>query len=282
MTGVLALVGGALVASPGTASAATLHTVRFTRQGSDAGFRVPAGVTLLDIVAIGARGAGAEAAGGSGAKVVGHNVPVAPGQSLNVYVAPQNTGGASYVGTCAIGHDPGCTPTAVTATDPRITVAGGGGGSGRALVSPGSWSRGGNAAAAPLDGVNGGVYMGGVYYPAQGGRHGALGGAGGIGFHHDAWGGCGSFPAGSNGTPGFGGPGGSLLFSLSGGRGGDGWVGGGGGGSSIAFCDDADFFGAGGGGGSSYSRAAAGPATAAVDGRGNALAPSVTIQYYTP
>jgi hypothetical protein len=146
---------------------------------------------------------------------------------MSGFVGGGGGGGPSDVRTCSTAD---CGVTGVPATDPRLIVAGGGGGNGAGQNAPGG------SAGSPSPGEHGTDYansMGG------GGASGSAGGTGG--------GGVGAGPGGTghDGAAGVGGAGGSV--GGGGGGGGGGFFGGGG------AAGNQDGNGAGGGGGSSYA-----------------------------
>jgi hypothetical protein len=217
-------------------------TQTFNPTGAEQTFTVPAGVTHINVLAIGEAGGGGEvggAAGGLPAEARGE-VSVTPGQTLYVEVA-QGTfnGGAAGGGATSknIGggaSDVRTSPRAAgLSPDTRFIVAGGGGGGGESDAS-GAPGAGGNAGqpgnnAEPLAG----------FPTAEGGGAGTLthGGAGGVGQGNGAAGTLGSGGRGGGNNPSFGGGGAGGYYG----------GGGGGGGGEIA----AGPAGAGGGGGSS-------------------------------
>jgi hypothetical protein len=234
------------------------HTFHYT--GAKQSFKVPAGVTSITVVALGAAGGAISSYyktnGGSGGRV--HAViSVSPGEMLYVFV-----GGIgfvkSYVGYGGFngGGDAGpdwfgfggggasdIRQGGATLRD-RIIVAGGGGGDG-GFISAGASGTGGG-----LGGGPGGNAQG---YGGSGGSQNGGGAGGGGGFGSSSLG----YP-GEPGTLGDGGMGGdgniytSSYFGGSGGGGGGGYYGGGGGGGGSPGGQ-----GAGGGGGSSYVESSA-------------------------
>jgi hypothetical protein len=219
-----------LLAGAGSALAET-KTFNFT--GSEQEFKVPAGVTSVEAVAVGSQGESAEEAGGVGAIVTG-KLPVTPGQVLYVEVAGtpfnggggevRNGGGASDVRTVSTASEP--TPGA--SLESRLLVAAGGGGAGAGDCGTGGGGAGGNAGERGHDGF-------GCAALGSGGGAGTStkGGAGGsttpigeeFGFHAGGEG-----VLGSGGSSGGGGGGGGGLYG--GGGGGEGFAPGGGGGGS--------------------------------------------------
>ena len=286
-------------------------TCNYLPTGAEQQFDVPAGVTDLQVAAVG--GAGADLAyqlgmtyGGLGA-VVTAGLPVTPGQSLYVEVGGQGNGtaggfngggngindgqgggGASDVRTCSMTAD-SCL-FGVGTLDSRLLVAAGGGGAGGGGDALGG--DGGHAGASPQPGAPGENSPstfggGGAARPAP-----TAGGTGGAGAA-DLRGAPGY--DGTSGVQGIGGDGAhdanaGAQFPLGrtgGGGGGGGWFGGGGAGSGSDaliflphFSRQVPGAGGGGGAGSSYvdpSAANASITTAASRGAG-----SVTITYTVP
>lgn len=225
----LALTGLTFAGGAAPAHADTRSTT-FTTSGT---FTVPAGITEVHVVAIGASGGRAftnSAAGGRGARVEA-DLAVLPGDELMVRVGGRgadgaypsggaggaNGGGAG--GSFTSGGGGGATDVRMgaDALDHRVLVAGGGGGA--TWSGSGSWA-GGDAGAAGtrIDDCPSGS-------PAQPGTQ----SAGGLGSR--AWDDCAYQTAGGDGAFGTGGAGGFNSGSNnSGGGGGAGWYGGGGGG----------------------------------------------------
>lgn len=266
MRGRAPLVAVAAVLSSGAlAAGAHADTASYAITGEYV-FTVPANVTSVHVVAIGATGASGQtsgppaAPGGLPGQVTG-DVAVTPGETLYVEVAGAgssagaggyNGGGSDNANANAGGGGGGgasdvrTTPhTAPLSPDPRLIVAAGGGGGGANY----------NATGAP----GGAAEQPGASYPMGGGGGGAgtsIGpGAGGSG--------CGT-PC--NGALGNGGPGGSMF--PGGGGGGGGYYGGGGGGSTGAS------LGGGGGGGSDLV-----PAGGSKQVAPSGAAPRVEISY---
>jgi hypothetical protein len=254
-------------------------TCTYTTLGSDA-FTVPAGVSSLDVTAVGASGgAGYDhakfpdygAAGGAGASVEDTAVPVTGTQVLPVWVGSFG-GGGTYSGTGSGDGGAGGSPGGGAGGDypdgndsGGFGGGGGGGGGYSGLLGPSS---------APLviaaggggGGTHGGGAAGGAGDIGGGGGNGANGGSG---CAYGGGGAAGSTPGlGGAGETGYvGGPGGnggslsggqggasgatSTEGSVSGGGGGGGYYGGGGGGGG-GDCSG------GGGGGSSYGVGPAG------------------------
>jgi adhesin/invasin len=239
----------------------------FTFEGSERCFQVPAGVTRIRVVAVGAPGG----SGGKGARAT-TMVDVTPGETLYVNVggsASGRTGGYNGGGTAGTNNSDGaasggggasdvrrCSQATcpLSANDTRLVVAAGGGG--RGGDAPAWWGTGGGGGGAAgqaggtPDGMSG---KGGQ--PGTGSAGGSGGGAGATG------------AAGSSGSLGQGGNGANGTEGSAGGGGGGGLYGGGGGGSA---------FQAGGGGGAGGSSFAPG-GTVEPDTTGT---PSVTISFY--
>jgi len=268
---------------PGSANAAdptcqSGNGLVFSYTGAEQCYAVPANVSKVRVVAVGAPGAG----GGNGAQAT-TIVSVTPGSSLYVEVGGKGSGmtggfnggagggdssfpgisnatdsngggGATDVRTCASSS---CT---LATNDTRLAVAGGGGGHGGSgpdffRCSGGPGGAGGNTGANSCGGGTGcGAGAGG----GAAGKS-TSGGAGGSG-------GCGG--NGAAGTLGTGGSGGQGNQGSGGGGGGGGYYGGGGGGGGLQIG------GGGGGGGSSFAPAG----TVATDDTGT---PSVKLSYNT-
>jgi hypothetical protein len=232
------------LAAPDGALAAPVATVTFTAPGEHA-YTVPAGVTRVDVVAVGGEGARTpDRRGGRAAHIVG-TLDVTPGQTLYAEVGtsasgttPGANGGGEAGGTVAEcaktpGAGGGATDVRTIALDQpgsaesRVLVAGGGGGA----VTLGS---------------NGGdiwqLYGG---HRGQGGGSLTLGGFGGVG-GVGGKGGAGGQTDGTSTTGGRGAVGVAGAGSGCGGGGGGGYGGGGGGGVGPAGGNA----GGGGGGGS--------------------------------
>jgi Glycine rich protein len=218
-----------VLASPVAAAQATTQTFNYT--GGEQTFTVPAGVTSLEVLAVGAHGGSAADAGGSAAQVTG-TLSVTPGETLYVEVGgngqngnPNGNSGASsggFNGGAAGGGGGGGASDVRTSPaadglspDDRLIVAGGGGGSGQS-----GECTGGTGGDAEEPGENGSCGNGG----GGAGTPGA-GGAGGTG-------GCGNGESGELGVGGLGGGNGfNGVFCDHdvGGGGGGGYYGGGGG-----------------------------------------------------
>ena len=208
---------------------------------------MPAGVTSIEVDALGAAGAGRQKGyigiPGHGGRVKA-TIPVKPGQTLRIFVG----GSGSYPSRGFNGGGDGAYrgggATDVRDGDDlsdRILVAGGGGGVGPALGGGGT--DGGGGGGKKGGNGHGGAFSGGIGSPGQGGTQ-SKGGAGGASGSKKAG-------AGSSGALGVGGNGGeghsTRYVSESGSGGGGGYYGGGGGGGSGPLGD-----GGAGGGGSGY------------------------------
>jgi len=233
----------------GTASAAGTVSQKFDQRGEHE-FVVPAGVTSLQVRAIGEQGGpgrrqdGTLLAGGYGGDVSGR-VFVTPGRSYWIEVGVGGArggggplfagdgGGASVFRVCratnAFCHGFGSVPQS------RLLVAGGGGGTAGGLATT-TYGKGGDAGQA-----------GATSERAVRDEWLSHGGSAGTDEHGGA-GGTGLAMQGSDGQLGLGGEGGTGDFA-SGGGGGAGYYGGGGGGASRA---ELPFSGGGGGGGANY------------------------------
>ena len=234
----MALSVAALAAiAPGAALAATPTTFSYT--GSVQTYTVPAGVTAINVNAVGGTVGTSGPLGGRGA-VVTSDIPVTPLETLYVYVGGDgsiggfNGGGSSQYGSAGGGASDVRTVAGDLTT--RLLVAGGGGG-GSGYVGQPPGGDAGNPNGQPSIGNCGG-----------GGGTQSAGGASS----------CGPGNSGSLGQ------GGTVSTSWNGGAGGGGYYGGGTGG-----------FSGGGGGGSDY--VAAGPSLASY-GLDATSTPSVAIQ----
>jgi hypothetical protein len=212
-------------------------------------FTVPAGVTSINVLAIGEAGdfivVAQAAVGGKPAEVRGE-LSVTPGQTLYVEVPDRagfNGGGQGGNSFCCNGGGAADVRTSPQAAglspDTRLIVAGGGGGAGE--NNPGGPGAGGNAGEPGKNAV------------PEAGTHTVEGGGAGT-LTHGGAGGLGDPGNGAAGTLGSGGSGGigavGTTGEPSGGGGGGGYYGGGGGGGG-AIEPGNIVLGAGGGGGSS-------------------------------
>jgi hypothetical protein len=262
---------GVLVAMAFGAVSASAETVEF-KPAAEQPFTVPAGVSQLEVLAVG--GAGEEGhtciespeSGGSGAKV-NAMLSVSGGETLKVRFGG---GGAGGTGACANGGAGGGRSELLGSSP--LVVAGGGGGSGANYgggIDEGG--HGGNANALVGESGKVGFFFGGYFpdYAGGGGEGGGAspgkGGAGGESFE------CVSGFAGVLQTGGEGGGPGPVQQCEGGGGGGGGHTGGGGGGSG---------FEGGGGGGAGSSFIAAGATGSVASGAGEAQ--KVLITYTVP
>ncbi len=274
-TAVVVATIGALALGERDAAAATV-TATLTSTGTEQTFTVPAGVTALHVVLVGAPGGNGAASvpGGAGANVTA-DVPVEPGEVLYVEV-----GGAGATGATAAfnGGAPGGTGDGGGGS---LGGAGGGASDIRTVPSSQSVSLGSRLVVAAGGGGGGGY---------GGGGGGAAGGAGSGSFGNIKGGGAGSATTGGAGGSGdyggtaglvgtFGGGGaGAITGGAGGGGGGGGYFGGGGGGGGAGNPPDpGSVTGGGGGGGSSYIEPGA-TGTVAPDAT---RTPLVTISYET-
>ncbi len=235
--------GSVTLTYPPSTSSSSPHsgTKLFSYTGAVQTWTVPAGVTSVQVSAIGAQGG--DSYGGLGSEVVA-TVPVIPGQAMVVVVGGaggNGPGGYNGGGSGGAGGNNGTGGGGasdvrlggLTLAD-RVVVAGGGGGLG---------SYGG-----PDQGAGG---SGGSFGSAQAGDNGACSGSGGGGGTSSVGGTGGTGTAtGTAGSLGSGGTGGSNS-GHGGGGGGGGYYGGGGGGTCTTQ------FSGGGGGGSDYVESSA-------------------------
>jgi hypothetical protein len=253
----------------------------FTYTGHEETFTVPAGISSVQIDAVGAPGGGS--AGGLGGTASG-SVAVTPGETLFVDVGGVGTtmaGGFNGGGdpdtnasTGGAGGGGGASDvrTVSGSLDTRLVVAGGGGGSGAFGLHAGAIAPGGAAGAA---GTAGGNTSSGNDGGGPGLAGTTTGGAGGNGGAAAAGGTDGTI--GTMGSKGLGGNGGGDLgANTSGGGGGGGYFGGGGGGGG-GFTTGDQGGGGGGGGGSCFADNA--PIAC---GANSSTTPSVTITYTLP
>ena len=297
----LAVTGGAApaLAAPGGCTGTTTVTCTYTSAGLYS-FSVPAGVTSLDVTAVGAAGGagdgtdcvGSNAAGGPGASVEDTAVPVTADQGQALTVVVGGTGGAGTINNGGAGGSPGGGGPGGDYPDGSQVASceGGGGGGYSGLLDPSGAALVIAAAGGGGGGGSGGASSGGPGDTGSGGGPGVgadcgtggCGGGGGTGTMGGAGGAAGAprgAGAGGNGTTLAGGQGGTAgsLENSSGGGGGGGYFGGGGGGGGggDAILPVANG-GAGGGGGSSFvAGGLANEATATT-------AALVTISYQVP
>jgi hypothetical protein len=279
---------------------------RFSFTGApDQTFKVPAGISSVEIVAVGAPGGASgprypvPVPGGAGAVARG-TLSVTGGQTLYVEVGgpgddgfytsvggfngggmgdPRNgnsSGGGGGGGASDVRSAP---YSAVLSPDPRLLVAGGGGGAGAPTPIggglPGFW-RGGDGGAAGQQGASGLDPCLKPEGPGGGGWPGTAssGGSGGRGGTVDCRGGGIPGQQGDNGALGRGG--GGSTKGAGGGGGGGGLYGGGQGGQAVFNPNIKLFDGTGGGGGGGSSLI---PAGGSVTANTAALPPEVTISY---
>lgn len=246
--------------NPGVAA----HQRTFRYIGREQTFKVPAGVTRVTVIAIGASGGPQY---GSTTSAHGGRVfallPVHAGEPLYVYVGgpPDSAKGGFNGGADAGGGFSGDGSGGGGASDireggktlgDRIVVSGGAGGQGGAGYSTsGAGGKGGGEVGAP--GANGGLQYSDYAYGGGGGSGGtqSAGGTGGS----NGEGSAGYGEPGDSGSRGRGGAGGAQgdYGGAPGGGGGGGYYGGGGGGSGgVSGGSAGPGAGGGGGGGSSY------------------------------
>jgi hypothetical protein len=316
VAGLLSFASPASAAAPcGTHGALSavgnVYSCTYTASGEDT-FTVPLFVTEVHVVAVGQTGGSACAfenirttgTGGSGARVAASLLVTQPtlfvevpfstpagegcgGQSQIAYfngggggsgIAPG--GGASVVQTCSVNTS--CPLTDVPQTDPRLVVAGGGGGAAFDQINGGNAGSGANPVCnpgqsgqgAPANATSGGAGTGGGCQSFGLGGHAGVSSAGAI---HNG-------EPGDNGWIGTGGDGGQEAtypvptpacdYPWHGAGGGAGWWGGGGGGGA-AYCS-----GGGGGGGSSAAEPSATNVSMTLAPNGTPA--SVTISWVVP
>jgi hypothetical protein len=222
---------------------------KFKYTGGEQSFKVPAGVTSIEVHAFGAAGAGLRHTTTTYVGIPGHGgrveatIPVKPGQTLHVFVGGDGSTGGFNGGGDGAYRGGGATDLRENggALSDRILVAGGGGGIGPLIGGGGhnggggGGKRGGNGRGADTSGNSGKPGWGGTQ------REGGAGGASGSK----------KAGAGSSGVLGLGGNGGeghsTRYVSGSGSGGGGGYYGGGGGGGGGPLGN-----GGAGGGGSGY------------------------------
>jgi hypothetical protein len=232
-------------------------------------FVVPQGVTSINVVAIGGHGGEnvQNQPGGQGARVTG-SLAVTPGQILYVHVGGNGENGeaAGAAGTGGHASDVRTSPlSAGLSPDPRLIVAGAGGGAGGVNVAPAFTGESDGANVEESAGETAEAFGGFNATPTEPGEGGA-GISGGRG--------CGE----SNGQTGvleLGGEGGACR-GYRGGGGGDGLWGGGGGGAGDNFPVTKSTAQPGGGGGSSLVPAGGTKALAGTE------TPQVQISYEQP
>ena len=192
-----------------TSQAYAPGNVEYTTPGTFA-FIVPAGVTSISAVAIGAGGGGgytwANSGGGGGALAWANNIAVTPGQSITITVPPEvsyNASGASaVVGSffSAQGGSYGATSTRAAPVAGSVVPSGGSGG----LCSQNGYGGGGGAGGYTGNGGDGSY--GAVGSNATNGGQGVGGSAaGGYGYNSSTYsfgggGGVGLYGQGTSGT----------------------------------------------------------------------------------
>jgi hypothetical protein len=253
-----------LVGAPNVISAAQSHHQTFDYTGKEQTFKVPAGVKLITVDALGAAGGGNYSGlqGGMGGRTTAE-LPVTPGESLALFVGGSTNGASGgyngggegvsftfsgYPFTSYGGGGATDIRESGTALKDRILVAGGGGGLGSVVQNNDGGDGGLGGGKVAGNGANGaGSKRGGRRYHHC---H-FFGGGGGGGAQHDG-GKAGRKsclePGGTAGAFGDGGNGGEGSSGAGGGGGGGGYYGGGGGGGGDNYGG-----GGGGGGGSSYA-----------------------------
>jgi hypothetical protein len=290
----LALAGPASALPSNCAQTGSTVSCSFAYTGAEQMFTVPAGVSSVQIAAVGAPGNGFTAPGGAGG-TAGAPASVTPGSSVYVEVGGAgqahgfniggaggfNGGGAGALfsegdggGGASDARTVSCGSSCATgggaqSLSSRLVVAGGGGAGGHYgfLVSGGLGGAAGTAGAAGSDDPEGDTGGGG-------GGAGTLGG-GGAGGSRGAPNPLGNGAFGASGAPGALGQGAVGSFGYSGGAGGGGYYGGGSGGAASQVNSSGDFAGGGGGGGgSSFAPGGTTGVAASVS-----TPPSVTISY---
>jgi hypothetical protein len=291
---------GAFASSAGPAGAATVHRIRvsataagglppsqtFGYTDGEQTYVVPAGVTEVQVFAVGAKG-GADlgpspAPGGVGATATA-DLPVVAGQTLYVEVGGNGScsggfngggaspgacgggGGASDVRSCSSTGSPACAAGADSLSSRLLVAGGGGGGGGTGNVTGGQGGPGGQG------GATGQTYDSGLGGgPGSGGSPGTPGAGGSGGAGGPAAAGCGATAGNRGATGGF------IAGGAAGGNGNVGGAGGGGewggGGGGAGTCGSG---GGGGGGGSNYATTFASNVSFAVNSSG--LASEVVI-----
>jgi hypothetical protein len=231
-----------------SAAAAQATTQTFNYTGGEQTFTVPAGVTSVEVTAVGGHGGSATASGGAAAQVTG-KLSVTPGETLYVEVGGNGQNGSPNGGGLAGGGFNGGAPGGAggggasdvrtsprsngLSPDDRLIVAAGGGGSGQsgsclggaggAAEQEGEKGDGcGNNGGGPGTQTTGGIGGGGGCGEGQSGALGLGGEGGGDGFNGTT---C-NLDTGGGGGGGLYGGGGGCGASLNS-------SGGGGGGSSL-------------------------------------------------
>ena len=224
-------------------------------RGPEQQFTVPAGVTQIQVTAVGGAGqqgsecaAGGGGAGGAGAEITAQ-LPVSEGETLSIEFGGGASSGTILCTATAGGNGGGASRIASDSPSTPLIVAGGGGGGGDGFgtFEPSVATGGAGGSAINLVGGDGAP---GSFSSEPGAPQGS-GGEGGTDASPGSGGSAGEGPtSGSNGELGVGGAGGSPpeglgSFGGAGGGGGGGYYGGGGGGAGGVA-------GGGGGAGSSF------------------------------
>ncbi|MCT8179237.1 Ig domain-containing protein [Variovorax sp. CY25R-8] len=216
----------AITASSGGLHVSALLTVQprtvFSAAGS-AAWTVPAGVTSIQVVALGGGGGGySDNNGGNGGQVTA-TLTVVPGETLTMFVGgggSPSQAGVGGGGNATFGGAGGGGATRVKRAATDLIIAGGGGGAGASSGGTGGGDGGGHGTASGSPGSGWGN--------AAGGNNG-IGGQGGVGT--SSTGGNGDSSAGGSGAQLGGGGGGGFGGGGGGGFNGNYGSGGGGGGS---------------------------------------------------
>jgi hypothetical protein len=234
----------------------------FFYTGKAQDFKVPVGVRRLNVIALGAHGAGSPEAYGGRVHAV---IPVTPGETLQVYVGGNGSGytggfngggsgGSGYYGGGGGGGGASDLREGGSILSDRILVSGGGGGAGEPISSyGGAGGKGGDeTGGSGSQGEGSGGGGGGTGGTQHAGGHGGYGGSSSDGETPGEAGWLGDGGAGGGGDYG------SSSYYLSdggGGGGGGGYFGGGGGGGGTDYVSSngPGGGGGGGGGGSSYA-----------------------------
>jgi hypothetical protein len=291
-----------MVTVPVSVARAAAVTASFAFTGAEQSLTVPAGVTSVHVLVVGAPGAAGSGPfgghGGSGAQVSA-DLPVVAGEILFVEVG--GTGGSvtdaagpggfngGGAGVSSAGGGGGASDVravsveAAGSSDSRLIIAAGGGGGGADGVFNGAFVGGDGGSAGGAGGAgatpNTQALTGGTGGGAAGPLTGGAGGPGGLNVSSATQDGLagGAGQVGAGGTGGQGGPdpqGQTPIIGGGGGGGGGEYGGGAGGGGGCCLAA-----GGGGGGGSSYVPAAAANPVVGVDHTGVAL---VQITYAAP
>jgi hypothetical protein len=189
LTGCSGNAGSIVAPSAAGVENALAHSKTFHYVDKEQSFKVPAGVTSLTVVALGAEGGAAESGGGAHGGRVFAVVPVRPGEKLYVFVGgggAKQTGGSGSVGGNGSEYYGGGGGTGGTQS-----AGGSGGASGEGSLGygypgdAGSSGTGGDGGAGSYGGGGGGGGGSGYYGGGGGGSGGAgtseIGGGGGGG-----------------------------------------------------------------------------------------------------